>query len=179
MEEHDDASLMIGEEEHHHHHPAQHHSHHHEDVNGHDDHEIHDDDEEHMDIEPTRIEGVSTTTTTTTAATPAPLVREDFWDHEPTKEEIWEVRPFQVLDHSLEKSSIFESSPRSSIFFPSLFSHAHTRSLVRKIVCQNGIPVEIINFLIISQQRDSAFSFGCLFVSITSDVRSPIRSSRL
>jgi len=38
-----------------------------------------------MDIEPTRIEGVSTTT-------PAPLDRDEFWDHEPGKDEIWEMK---------------------------------------------------------------------------------------
>jgi hypothetical protein len=41
-------------------------------------------DEEHMDIEPTRIEGVS-------PSSPAPLDRDEFWDHEPSKDEIWEV----------------------------------------------------------------------------------------
>ena len=82
MEEHDDASLMLAEDDHHHHH---HPRHHHDDEN--DEHEIHhqdDDEDEHMDIEPNRIEGVS-------AASPAPLDRDDFWDVDPTKEQIWEV----------------------------------------------------------------------------------------
>lgn len=89
MEEHDDASLMLGEDEDEHHHHHHHHDedphdhHHHHDDN--DEHDIDEDDEhEHMDIEPTRIEGVSTTT-------PAPLDRDEFWDHEPGKDEIWEV----------------------------------------------------------------------------------------
>ena len=81
MEEHDDASLMLAEDDHHHHH----HPRHHHDEN--DEHEMHHEDEdedEHMDIEPNRIEGVS-------AASPAPLDRDDFWDVDPTKEQIWEV----------------------------------------------------------------------------------------
>jgi hypothetical protein len=86
MEEHDDASLMLGEDEdehhhHHHHHHDPHHHHHHENEHEHD---IDDEDDEHMDIEPTRIEGVSTTS-------PAPLDRDEFWDDEPGKDEIWEV----------------------------------------------------------------------------------------
>ena len=72
MEEHDD-DLMLGEDDHN--------LHHDEDENNH---EIHHEDEEHMDIEPNRIEGVST-------SSPAPLDRDEFWDREPTKEEIWEV----------------------------------------------------------------------------------------
>mmetsp|Transcript_75781 Transcript_75781/g.153749 ORF Transcript_75781/g.153749 Transcript_75781/m.153749 type:complete len:130 (-) Transcript_75781:126-515(-) len=77
MEEHDDASLMLGEEEGDHHHPHHHHHHHEED----NDHGMH---EEDMDIEPTRIVGVS-------SSSPGRLERDEFWDHEPTKEEIWEV----------------------------------------------------------------------------------------
>ena len=68
MEEHEAASLML-EEHHDHEEDELHHPH----------------EEEHMDIEPNRIEGVSA----------SPSI--DFWDHTPTKDEIWEVRRYFVV----------------------------------------------------------------------------------
>lgn len=87
MEEHDDASLMLAEDDHH---IVSRHDEEDEENDEHEEHEMHhgeEDEDEHMDIEPNRIEGVST-------ASPAPLVREDFLDVDPTKEQIWEVRIF-------------------------------------------------------------------------------------
>mmetsp|Transcript_7233 Transcript_7233/g.17676 ORF Transcript_7233/g.17676 Transcript_7233/m.17676 type:complete len:763 (+) Transcript_7233:176-2464(+) len=83
MEEHDDASLMLGEDDSHHHHHDP--GHHHEENEEHDMHDDEDEDEEHMDIEPNRIEGVSATSS-------APLEQDEFWDVEPTKEQIWEMK---------------------------------------------------------------------------------------
>ena len=98
MEEHDD-DLMLGEDDHN--------LHHDEDENNH---EIHHEDEEHMDIEPNRIEGVST-------SSPAPLDRDEFWDREPTKEEIWEVGFFCAF--LMEESNVlFLRETRERDSFP-------------------------------------------------------------
>lgn len=85
MEEHDDASLMLAEDDHH---IVSRHDEEDEENDEHEEHEMHhgeEDEDEHMDIEPNRIEGVST-------ASHAPLVREDFLDVDPTKEQIWEMK---------------------------------------------------------------------------------------
>ena len=74
--EHDD-DLMMDEEDHHHHH------HHHHDE---EDEELDEEEEEIMDIEPTRVVGVAS------ISQPIQAEEDEFWDHEPTKDEIWEVR---------------------------------------------------------------------------------------
>jgi len=56
-----------------------HHYHHHHDKEENE--EL--DKEEEMYIEPTRVVGVSTS---------PPIQEDEFWDHKPTKDEIWEVR---------------------------------------------------------------------------------------
>ena len=80
-EDHDHASLMMDED-----HDD---DHHHHDDHHHDEHELEHDDEEEEEldigVEPTRVVGME--------VEEAPVIEHDeFWDHEPTKDEIWEVR---------------------------------------------------------------------------------------